>query len=62
MRLPDGVTINIAWHGDDRAPIIRVDELRELLADVDPNTPIYVKTTGHGDLDCIQIGGEPCNG
>ena len=58
MKLPDGVTINIDWHGDDRAPIIYAGELSAMLAYLDPNTPLFIKTTDNGDLDRIQIGGE----
>ena len=58
MKLPEGVTINIEWHGDDRMPIVTAGELRTLLVGLSPDTPVFIRTTNNGDLDCIQIGGE----
>ena len=60
MKLPEGASIVLDWHGDDRIPWTTAGDLAALLAMVEPDSPVYVvMSERYGTFDRIQIEGEP---
>ena len=59
MKLPNGASIVVDWHGDDRIPWLTAGELAALLTMVDADAPVYVvMSEQYGTFDRLQIGGD----